>query len=124
MQLVQDPSPTNKDNLNNVRRETNRYFRNKKNEYLKPKIEELETNGNIKNIRDLYRGINDFKQCYQSRTNVVKDAKGDSVANSHSIWVRWSNYVSQLLNVNGFSDVRQREIHSLTSSEWDECLCG
>jgi hypothetical protein len=28
---------------------------------MKPKIDEIETNSNIKNIRDLYRGINDFK---------------------------------------------------------------
>jgi len=35
-----------------------------KKEYLKAKIDELETNSKIKNIRDLYRGINDFKKVY------------------------------------------------------------
>jgi hypothetical protein len=39
-----------------VRHKASRYFRNKKKEYLKAKIEELETNNKIKNIRDLYRG--------------------------------------------------------------------
>jgi len=34
--------------------------------YLKAKIEELKTNIKIKNVRDLYRGIKDFKMCYQS----------------------------------------------------------
>jgi hypothetical protein len=29
---------------------------------MKAKIEELETNSKIKNVRDLYRGINDFKK--------------------------------------------------------------
>ena len=53
MQWVQDPSQRNVDNLNNVRREASRYFRNKKNAYLKAKIEDLETNSKIKNIRDL-----------------------------------------------------------------------
>jgi hypothetical protein len=33
-----------KDNLNNVRRETSRHFRNKKREYLKNKINELAMN--------------------------------------------------------------------------------
>jgi chemotaxis methyl-accepting protein methylase len=47
--------------VNNVRRETSRYFRNKKREYLKEKINELASNSKIKNIRDLYRGINEFK---------------------------------------------------------------
>jgi Txe/YoeB family toxin of Txe-Axe toxin-antitoxin module len=35
-------------------------FRNKKKEYLKAKINELETNSKNKNIRDLYKGINEF----------------------------------------------------------------
>ena len=41
---------TNIDNLNNVRREASRHFRNKKKKYLKAKIEELETNSKIKKI--------------------------------------------------------------------------
>ena len=28
----------------------------------------------IKNIRDLYRGINNFNKGYHPRTNIVKDA--------------------------------------------------
>ena len=60
MQGVEDPSQSNVDNLNNVRREANRYFRDKKKEYLKPKIEKLETNSKIQNVRDLYRDINYF----------------------------------------------------------------
>jgi len=80
--------------------------------YLKAKFEELETNSKIKNIRDLYRGINDFKKGYQPRTNIVKDDKGDWVAESHSILARWRNYFSQLLNVHGVYYVRQTEIHT------------
>ena len=73
MQWVQDPSQSNVDNLNSVRREVSRHFRNKKTAYLRAKIEEIETNSKIKNIRDLYRGINDFKKGYQPRCNIVKD---------------------------------------------------
>jgi len=62
MQWGQVPSPRNADNLNNVRHESSLRFRDKKKEYLKAKIEELETNSKIKNIRDLCRGINDFKK--------------------------------------------------------------
>jgi hypothetical protein len=59
----------------------------KKKAYLKSKIEELETNSKIKNIRDFYRGINDVKKGYQPRTRIVKDEKGDLVADPHSIMV-------------------------------------
>ena len=69
----------------NVRRDASRRFRNKKKVYLKAKIEELETNSKIKNIRDLYRGINDFTKGYQPRCNIVKDEKCDLVADCHSI---------------------------------------
>ena len=31
---------------------------------------------------------------YQPRCNIVKDEKGDLVANPHSIVVRWRNYFS------------------------------
>jgi len=65
----------------------------------------------INNMRDLYRGINDFKKGYQPRTIIAKDEKGDLVADSHSIMTRWKNYFSQLLNVHGAKDVRQEEIY-------------
>jgi len=60
----------------------------------------------------LYRGISDFKKGYQSRTNIVKDEKGDLVADSHSILARWRNHLSQLLNIHGVNDVRKTEIHT------------
>jgi hypothetical protein len=60
----------------------------------------------------LITGINDFKKGYQPRTNIVKNEKGDLVADSHSIMARWRNYFSQLLNVHGVNDVRQTEIHT------------
>ena len=88
MQWAQDSRQSNVDNLNNVRRETSRHFKNKKKEYLKAKIEELETNCKIKNIRNLYRSVSDFKKGYQSRTNIVKNEKGDLVADSNSILTR------------------------------------
>jgi hypothetical protein len=75
MQWINDLSQSNIDNLNNIRRDVSRHFRNKMKAYLKTKIEELETNSKIKNISDLYRGINDFKKGYQPVTNRVKDEK-------------------------------------------------
>jgi len=62
MQWIQDPSQSNVDSLDNVRREVSRHFRNKKKAYLRGEIEELETNSKIQNVRDLYRGISDFKK--------------------------------------------------------------
>ena len=88
MQWIHDPSQRNVDKLNNVRCDASRHFRIKKKAYLIAKIEELETNSKIKNIRDLYGVINDFKKGYQPRTNIVKDDNGDLVAESHHILAR------------------------------------
>ena len=96
MQWVQDPNQSSVDNLNNLRCEASRHFRNKKKAYLKAKIEDLETNSKIENISNLYRGIHDFKKGYQPRTNTVKDKKGDLFTDSHSILARWSKHFSQL----------------------------
>ena len=87
------------------------HFTNKKKEYRKAKIDLLGINSKIKNIRDLYRDISDFKKGYQPRINIVKDEKGDLVTDSHSILARWRNYFCQLFNVHGISDVSKRERH-------------
>ena len=83
---------------------------------MRAKIEEIETNSKIKNIRDLYRGINVFKKGYQARCNIlVKDEKGDLVADSRSIVARWRKYFFQLFNVHGVKDVGQVEIPTADS---------
>jgi hypothetical protein len=84
----------------------------KRREYLKETINELETISRNKNIRHLYRSINEFKKSCQHRPNIVKDENGDLLADSHSTIKRWKNYFCQLLNVHGDSDVRQTEMHT------------
>jgi hypothetical protein len=111
LQWLQDPSEINGDNLNNVRCEASRHFRNQKGKFLKEKINELSTNSKNKNIRDLYRGINEFKRAYQSINNIAKGENGDVLADSHNILKRWKNFFSQLLNVHNVSDVSQIEVH-------------
>jgi len=112
MQWIEDPSQTNVDNLNDVRREVSRHFRNKQMAYLRNKIEELLTNSRIQNIRDLYRGINDFKKGYQPRCNTVKNEKSDWVTDTHSIVVRWRHYYSTFSNEHGVKQAGQAEIHT------------
>ena len=44
MQCLEDPNQSNVNNLNNVIHEASRHFRNKKKEYQKAKIDELQMN--------------------------------------------------------------------------------
>jgi hypothetical protein len=61
---LHNPSQISGDNLQKLRHETSRTFRNKERQYLRGKINELETNNKNKNVRDFYRGINEFKKGY------------------------------------------------------------
>jgi hypothetical protein len=79
----------NGDNLNNIRCEASRHFRNKKRNYLKDKINELQTSSMKKNNGDIYSIINELKMSYQPRTILVKDEEGDLLADSHNILNRW-----------------------------------
>jgi hypothetical protein len=47
---LQNPNQTNRDNLQYIRYETSRKFRNKKREHLKGKINELEANNKTKTL--------------------------------------------------------------------------
>jgi len=82
-----------------------------KGEYLKGSLMNLKTDRKNTNIRDLYRGISEFKKGYEPRTNAVKDKKISAGKNCHSILKSWRNHFSPLLNVNVVGDARQIAIH-------------
>jgi len=64
--------------LNIVGHEASRHLSNNKKEYLKAKIDELETSSKINNIQDLCRGISDLKG-YRPGPNIAMNEKGDLV---------------------------------------------
>jgi hypothetical protein len=98
--------------MQNLRRETSRKFRNKKREYVKGRINKLETNNKNKTIRDLYRVINVFKKVYQPKINIIKDENVNLLADSQNVLNRWKNFFNQVLHVHGFHDVRQMDIRT------------
>jgi hypothetical protein len=57
LQLLQNPGERNG---GNIRHEASRRFGNKKKEYLEDRINDLAMNSTNKNIRELYRGINEL----------------------------------------------------------------
>jgi hypothetical protein len=46
-------------------------------ECLKDETNKLESDIKNKNVRDLYKGIYEFKKGYQPRTNLLKGERGD-----------------------------------------------
>jgi hypothetical protein len=51
-------------------------YRTKGRNIYKLKLTELQNNNKIKNIRDFYRSVSDFKKGNHPRTNTVNDEKG------------------------------------------------
>jgi hypothetical protein len=49
---------------------------------------------------------------YQPRTKLVKIQKCYLCADSYNVSNTWKDFFSQLLNLHGVSDVRQREMHT------------
>jgi hypothetical protein len=65
------------------------------------------------------RTINEFKKGYQCRTNLVKDEKGDLLADSHKIVNRQMSYFCQLLNVQwvgGYEEDRNTDSRAICAS--------
>jgi hypothetical protein len=89
---LQNPSQISGDNLKNLRCETSRTHRNKKRECLKDKFNEFETNNKNKNIRDLYKGINEFRKGYQPKINIIKNENGNLFAVPHCILNMWKTW--------------------------------
>jgi hypothetical protein len=106
LQWLQNSNQINGANLQNLRQ-----FRNKKREYVEDRTNVLETNNKNKNIRDLYRGINEFRKGYQPTTNIIKDEDGNLVTDPYSTLNRWKNFFNKMLNVHGVHDVRQMLSH-------------
>jgi hypothetical protein len=50
----------------------------------------VEANYKNKNIRDFYRGINEFKKGYQPRINIIKDENGNLIADPQNVLNRWN----------------------------------
>jgi hypothetical protein len=70
-------------------------------DYLKNKINEFAMNSKNTNIRDLYRGITEFKRRY------ICD-----LSESHDILSMWKNNFSQLLHILNVTEIVQLEIYT------------
>jgi hypothetical protein len=57
----------------------------------------------------LYRGINEFKEGYKRRINIINDENGNLLADPQSVLNRWKNFFNQVLNIHGVHNVRQKD---------------
>ena len=67
--------------------------RKKKRDYMKTKVNKLEENSKNKNIREMYKGINEFKKGNQPRAYVIKKHDSTIAADTTSILSRWEQFL-------------------------------
>ncbi|PSN40261.1 hypothetical protein C0J52_11907 [Blattella germanica] len=67
MNWIRESNEQNSEQLCSIRRETTRFLKNKKREYFKDKINDLEINAKNRNIRELYQGIRIERKGFQAR---------------------------------------------------------
>ena len=60
---------------------------------MKAKVNKLEENNKNKNIREMYKGINESKKDYQPRAYVIKKHDGTIVADTTSILSRSDSFL-------------------------------
>ena len=96
MNWLHEQNEVNLGQLGSIRRESTRVLKSKKREYLRGKINDLETNARNRNNRELYQGIRIERKGFQARKNIIRNGNGDTIADSRSILDRWKNYFDQL----------------------------
>ena len=92
--------------------DTCRLFRKKKRDYMKAKVSKLEESSKNKNIREIYKGINEFKKGYQPRNYVIKKHDGRIEADRTSILNIWEKLFSNLLKVNQSTSYEGSEVYT------------
>jgi hypothetical protein len=60
-------------------------------------------------ISEICTEVNEFKNGYQLRINIIKDENGNLLADPQSVSNRWKNFFNQVLNVHGVYNVRQED---------------
>jgi hypothetical protein len=60
----------------------------------------------------LYRVIYEYKKGYQPRSNIKNDENGNLIIDPQNVLNRWKNFFNQSLDVYGFHDVRQMDVHT------------
>jgi hypothetical protein len=66
-------------------------------------------------ILGICRGINEFKKGYEPRINIMEDENDNLIADLQSVLNRWKEFFNQVLNIHGFHDCWQMDIHTAES---------
>lgn len=83
--------------------------RKKKRNLENKRVQELENMLDRNLSRAFYRRVSDLRNCYQPRTNTIRDRNGNALTEKHDIVQRWRDHFQQLLRPPNQGDFQNEE---------------
>ncbi|XP_054287945.1 uncharacterized protein LOC129003672 [Macrosteles quadrilineatus] len=84
---------------NQSNKETNKFLRRKKRQYIKSLLDRAEEENTANNAKDFYRKVRFFKKGFTPCTYGIKNKEGQLLTESVKVLERWREYFEELLNV-------------------------
>jgi len=101
-------------------KEAHEIIRNKEKLYFKNVIESIKENQKCNNTRRMYQTINQFKNEYQHKFNMIRNKKGELAMNTKERAEIWKEYFDELLDTKEPKElikIGNREINEVEAGE-------
>ena len=107
------------------KRKAHKIIRKKKKLYIKNVIESIEEGQEYSNTRKMYQTINQFKEGYQHKFNMIRNKKIELAMNTKERAEIWKVYFDKLLNTEepkelikiGSREINEVEVEGLTTED-------
>ncbi|KAI5720190.1 hypothetical protein M8J77_003158 [Diaphorina citri] len=94
------------------RRKTKKLMRKKKREFLNNKLDQIEKEDNMKNVRSFYQLVKQQRRTTQPKSTMIKDKDGTTLTGTTAVLERWAEYFKELLNVQNETHIEEEIPHT------------
>lgn len=94
------------------RRKTKKLTRKKKREFLNNKLDQIEKEDNMKNVRSFYQLVKQQRRTTQPKSTMIKDKDGTTLIGTTAILERWAEHFKELLNVQNETHIEEEIPHT------------
>lgn len=97
--LLQRHTRMNLQDYTDKRKAQHKLCRKKKREYEKKEVQKVVEMAENKDIRNMYKSVNQLRQEYKPQTTYCRDKQGNILCNISEVLQRWVEHFDELLNV-------------------------
>uniref|UniRef100_A0A8D8Q0R7 Craniofacial development protein 2 n=1 Tax=Cacopsylla melanoneura TaxID=428564 RepID=A0A8D8Q0R7_9HEMI len=99
------------------RRKVKKLTRKKKREHLNNKLDQIEKEDRMKQVRSFYQLVNQQRRRMPNKSSTVKDKNGITLTGKEPVLSRWAEYFKELLNVEQDNQVEELATHENEAEE-------